>query len=60
MFKGIFGGGKKGTEAPAAGRISVAPGQTDDEREATRARMQAEVDAQRAAREARKAAEESK
>lgn len=56
-LKGLFGGNKKAEASPAVvGRISAVPGQSDDEREATRAKMQAELDAQRASREARKAA----
>ncbi|MGE0686898.1 MAG: hypothetical protein AB7P33_09155 [Dehalococcoidia bacterium] len=59
LLKGIFGGGKKGNAQPAAERISVAPIQSQDEQDATRLKMQAELDAARASREARKAASES-
>jgi hypothetical protein len=58
-FKGLFGGNKKAEIAPLASRISAAPGQSDEERDATRAKMQAEMDAQRAARDARKTVEGS-
>lgn len=57
-LKGIFGGNKK-SEPSASGRISVAPIQSQEEVDATRNKMQAELDAQRSAREARKAASET-
>jgi hypothetical protein len=59
-FKGLFGGNKKNeAAAPLTGRISAAPGQSDEERDATRAKMEAEMNAQRVARDARKVAEVS-
>jgi hypothetical protein len=59
-LKGFFGGQKKSSTpvTPLTGNISAAPGQTQEERDAVRNKMQAELDAQRAAREARKAAAE--
>lgn len=59
LLKGIFGGGKKGDARPATERISVAPVQSQEEQDATRAKMEAELDAARAAREARKATSDS-
>lgn len=59
LLKGIFGGGKKGDARPETERISVAPVQSKDEQDATRTKMEAELDAARASREARKAASDS-
>jgi len=50
LFKGIFGNKKAGASAPAVGKISAVPGQSDEEKESIRAKMQAEVDAAKAAR----------
>ena len=59
IIKGIFGN-KKADNAgspPPVASISVAPGQTQEEQEHNRNRMEAELAAARAAREARKTEE---
>lgn len=53
---GIFGKKNKNAEPVQPVRsISVAPGQSAEEQAANRSRMEAELEAQRAAREAKKA-----
>ena len=57
IIKGLFGGKKEAVQAPPVGRISAAPGQSQEEMDANRARMEAELSASRAARDAKKTAE---
>ena len=59
FLKSIFGG-KKGETAQPIARISVAPGQTKEEQDHNRNSMEAELNASRAAREARKVEAETK
>ena len=56
IIKGLFGGKKQSVAQPTA-RISAAPGQSQEEQDANRNRMEAELAASRAAREAKKTAE---
>ena len=60
FLKSIFGGKKSAGTAQPIGRISVAPGQTQEEQDHNRSHMEAELNASRAAREARKTEAESK
>ena len=53
IMKGLFGN-KKQDAAPPPPQISVAPGASTEEQTANRERMEAELAASRAAREARK------
>jgi hypothetical protein len=60
FIKGLFGGKKETSAAPLPPRkgvasISAAPGQSQEEQDANRARMEGELAASKAAREARKA-----
>ena len=57
IIKGIFGGKKESVQAPPIGRISAAPGQSEEEINNNRSRMEAELAASRAARDAKKATE---
>jgi hypothetical protein len=59
IIKGLFGNKKSGAAGspPPVGSISIAPGQTQEEQDLNRNRMEAELAAQKAAREARKAEE---
>ena len=46
--------GKKSESQPTAGRISMAPDRSQEEQDSTRERMETEMDASRAARDARR------
>ena len=59
IIKGLFGKKKDNSnEAQPIRSISVAPGQTQEEQDGNRARMEAELNASRVARDARKAEDE--
>jgi len=53
FLKKLFGKKDGAPEAPPR-RISMAPGQSDEEQESTRNRMESEMGASRAARDAKK------
>ena len=60
IIKGLFGNKKASQKVEPIRGISAAPGQSQEEQDANRNRMEAELDASRAAREARKTTEEAK
>jgi hypothetical protein len=61
IIKGLFGKKKaENASAPPIRSISVAPGQTQEEQDHNRARMEAELDASRAARGTRAETEDAK
>jgi hypothetical protein len=60
IIKSLFGKKSDAAARPPVGSISVAPGQSQEEQDANRARMEAELAASKAAREVRKTEEDAK
>jgi len=61
IMKGLFGGKKQPeASAPSVGSISMAPGRSQEEQDLNRNRMEAELAASKAAREARQPTDETK